>query len=129
VEINLAHSLLAAAEGNFEAAKRYLLQPLSLILMTASQGFMTMMPAMAAPIFHADGHAKKAAELLGLAFSQQVFTIHWLKDMALFIDLQSDLQKQLGAKEFAAAWERGQAMDLMETTKQILHYFETNHAG
>jgi hypothetical protein len=49
--------------------------------------------------------------------------------MALFIDLQSDLQKQLGAEEFAAAWERGQAMDLMDTTRQILHYLEANHAG
>jgi predicted ATPase/class 3 adenylate cyclase len=127
--INLAHCLLAAAEGNFGAAKSVLLQPLSLTLMTASQGFMTMMPALAAPVFHADGHPQKAAELLGRAFSQQVMTIPWLKDMALFIDLQSDLQKQLGAEEFAAAWERGQAMDLMDTTRQILHYLEANHAG
>ncbi len=127
--INVARFLLAAVEGNFGAAKRYLLQPLSLTLMTASQGLMTMMPALAAPVYHADGHPRKAAELLGLAFSQNVMTIPWLKDMALFIDLQSELQNQLGAREFEAAWERGQAMDLMDTTKQVLHYLETNPEG
>jgi len=86
---------------------------------------MTMMPAMAAPVYQNDGHPKKAAELLGLAFSQQVMTIPWLKEMALFIDLQSELRERLGENEFESAWERGQAMDLTETTKQILQYFET----
>jgi hypothetical protein len=44
----------------------------------------------------------------------------WLEKGALFSDLRSDLEATCGADAFATSWERGQALDLVETAESLL---------
>lgn len=124
--INLVKALLEVAKGDFTAAREYLLQPLNLAIMTASQPFLSMIPSLAALILYHDGHPERAAELLGRTFSSPAFVTGWLRQHERLIKFQSELQDSLGPDEFEACWKRGQSLDLMITSKQVLNYIESN---
>ncbi|MEJ2266644.1 MAG: adenylate/guanylate cyclase domain-containing protein [Anaerolineales bacterium] len=122
---NLIKFLLDATKGDFSSARNHLIQPLSLSVMTASQPFMTIILALAALIYGYDGRLEEAVELLGLALSNPAAFFTWLKEYAPLIDLQSELRESLGQEEFEASWQRGQLMDLMATSQQVLKYIES----
>jgi hypothetical protein len=123
--VNLDKFLLDATRGDFSSARNHLIQPLSLSVMTASQPFMTIVLALAALIYGYDGRSEEAVELLGLALSNPAAFFTWLKEYAPLIDLQSELRESLGQEEFEASWQRGQLMDLMATSQQVLKYIES----
>jgi hypothetical protein len=52
--INLDKFLLEVDKGDFEKSREYLLQPLNLMVMTASQPFMSMFPSLAALVIGRD---------------------------------------------------------------------------
>jgi tetratricopeptide (TPR) repeat protein len=122
--MNLDKSLLDIVEGNIIAARQHLLQPLKLSIMTSSQIFMSMVPALLALIAYHDGRAQRSAELLGLAFSAPDFVSGWLHQTEPLSQLQSELLQRLGPDEFEACWTRGQALDLLETSKEALKDIE-----
>jgi tetratricopeptide (TPR) repeat protein len=123
--INLGWFTVEAAKGNFEKARGHLLQPLHLTIMTASQIFLTMLPALAAFIVYHDGRPQRAAELLGITLSSPVLVTGWLKEYRPFIELQSELQESLGQVEFEACLKRGEMLDLMTTSEEVLNYLES----
>lgn len=127
--LNLTTFLVELVKGNIESAVGYLPMPLQLILMTGSQGFMAMMPALAAFVYDHDGRLEKAVELIGLNFRQEAFVVTWLKEWPLLIDLQTKLQEQLGAETYAAAWQRGQEQDLMTVSQAFLLYLQSGGVG
>lgn len=123
--INLDRFLLDADRANFESARKYLLQPLNLSVMTDSRPFMTIILSLAALVYSHDGLAGKAVELLGLGFSQPAFITTGLKQFTLIRDFQFELQRELGQAQFEAAWQRGQLMDLRGAAEQVLTYIES----
>jgi len=123
--INLDRFTVEAAKGNAAAARAYLLQPINLAIMTASQPFMSMIPYLVALIVFHDGRPQRAAELLGLGSSEPAYFTGWLKQYAPVINLQSELRESLGSDEFEACWKRGEMLDLMTTSKEILMYLES----
>jgi predicted ATPase/DNA-binding SARP family transcriptional activator len=120
LQINFARSLLASGKGDYKAAKRDLLQPLKLAVMTSSQPFMTLCVALIA-IFHAhEGRLEAAAEMLGLALNQPVKATGWMASWVLLNQVQAKLQIELGEGAFEAAWERGKLLELKPTSEQML---------
>ncbi|HVU12342.1 MAG TPA: LuxR C-terminal-related transcriptional regulator [Phototrophicaceae bacterium] len=61
-----------------------------------------------------------AAELLGLAFEQPIRASGWLSRWPLITRLRAQLEDQLGAEAYRAAWERGCELDLVSTVTAIL---------
>ncbi len=75
----------------------------------------------AAIIAASEGQTERAAELLALAFHHPTSAAGWLEKFPLVTRLRASLKAELTPKVFAAAWERGQAMDLAETVAILLH--------
>jgi DNA-binding CsgD family transcriptional regulator len=69
------------------------------------------------------GDPTKAVEILALAFSQPPHFIGWMKRWPLLTEFQDELETKLGAANFAAAWERGQKLDLDETIAALRQKF------
>ncbi len=124
LQINFAQSLFASGSGANEAAKRYLLQPLNLAVITSSQPFMTICTALAAILYTDDGRLEPAVELLGLALKQPVKATGWMEQWVLLNHVQAELQVEMGQAAFEAAWERGQSLDLKATTEEVLQELE-----
>jgi predicted ATPase/DNA-binding CsgD family transcriptional regulator len=66
------------------------------------------------------GEPARAAELLALAFSQPPDMMGWMHQWTLLAALRSQLETQLGADDFAAAWQRGEALELDTAVIQLL---------
>ncbi len=63
---------------------------------------------------------ERAAELLSLAFSQPAHVSGWLRHWGMVARLRDDLNRQLGADRYQAAWERGSALSVEQTIAAIL---------
>jgi predicted ATPase/DNA-binding SARP family transcriptional activator len=128
LQINFARSLWASGTGAYEAAKRYLIQPFTLAIMTSSQPFMTLSIASAATLYAHDGRLESAAELLGLALKQPVKATGWIAQWVLLKRIRAELQAEMGQAAFESAWEQGQSLELKAASEQVLRDFEAvNH--
>jgi predicted ATPase/DNA-binding CsgD family transcriptional regulator len=67
-----------------------------------------------------EGRYEPAAELLGLAFSQVPEAGGWLKEWPLLTALRIDLETRLGGGRYAAAWTRGEVLDLVPTIDSLV---------
>jgi len=124
LHINYAKALLAGSDGNDDAAKLHLLQPLRLAIETSSQPYMTLLAALAAVLHAHDGRPEAAAELLGLAFKQPAKVTGWMAQWVLLTRVRAELRANLGQTAFEAAWERGRLFDLKATAEIVLSKFE-----
>lgn len=66
------------------------------------------------------GAPVRAAELLALAFSQPPDITGWMHQWNLLAALRRELESQLGADDFAAAWQRGSTLELDAAVTQLL---------
>ena len=129
LHINFAKFLLSSGTGDYEAAKRHLLQPLTLSVMTSSQYYMTIFIASAAILYANDDRLELATELLGLSLNKPIMVTGWMSHWVLLSRVQAELQDELGQAAFAAAWERGQALDLKAACEEVLRKIETGSKG
>ena len=125
LQINLSRALYTAGIGDEASARRHLLQPLNLAIMTSSQPYMTICSALAAILYAHDGRLEPAAELMGLAFEQAHEVTRWMESWVLMKQVRAELEAGLGSVAFEAAWERGKALDLKATTEGVLREIET----
>jgi len=77
----------------------------------------------AAFIHHHNGNPGRAVELLGLTFSHPKAATGWLEKWPLLIDLQAELEGELGAKAYSVSWERGKQLNLEAVIGDILAEF------
>lgn len=66
------------------------------------------------------GHSERAVSLLGLAYSAPQSLTGWMRKWSLLTEVQNGLESQLGADAFAAAWERGQSLELPVVVAELL---------
>jgi predicted ATPase/DNA-binding NarL/FixJ family response regulator len=66
------------------------------------------------------GQLERAVEILALAWTHPKSPTGWLEQWALLAQLRADLETELGADDFAAAWTRGTQRDLKETVRDLL---------
>ncbi len=62
-------------------------------------------------------------ELLGLAFNHPTSHTGWMEKWPLLTRLRADLEAELGAEVYSAAWERGAALDLETTARALLAHW------
>ena len=110
--------------GNFQAATDLL----RLALLHA-HGYVLQLglTALCAPIaacVHTDiGNPERGVELLALAFTHPNSPTGWLEKWPLISKLRVDLEDELDVETYAAAWERGMALDLEQLNSQLLREF------
>ena len=124
LQISFARSLLACGRGAYETGKNYLLQPLDLAVMTASQPYMTICTAAVAILYALKGRLASATELLGLTLKQPIEATGWIEHWALANQIRAELQDTLGSNTFEAAFLRGKTLDLMAIAESALKEFE-----
>ena len=96
---------------------------LTMLLLTHNAGFvgMTTWPLPVMAILRARaGQEECAVELLALAQTHPLSPNGWQNKWPLLAELRRRLKAELGAETFAAAWERGLALDLDNLVATIL---------
>lgn len=125
LQINFARALLASGKGDDEAARRYLSQLLQAAVMLVSKPHLTLFLPLAAVLLARDGRQEWAAELLGLVLSQPIQVTGWMSQWVLLNQVQAELKAGLGPDVFAAAWTRGESLDLKSAAEKVLQEIET----
>lgn len=74
-------------------------------------------------IIASEGSLLSAVELMGLAFTHPDSTLDWIKKWALIRQVEADLQAELGAADYAAAWEGGKRLHVEQTVEFLLNEF------
>jgi predicted ATPase/transcriptional regulator with XRE-family HTH domain len=80
-----------------------------------SFGFPIMMAwllPVAAVICGHEGQKERAVEVLALASMHPLSAISWLEQWPLLAALRAELEAELGAEAYTAAWERGKGLDV-----------------
>jgi predicted ATPase/DNA-binding CsgD family transcriptional regulator len=67
-----------------------------------------------------EGCTQRAAELLALSFQHPMSATAWLYRWPMLTRLRGELENELGAETFAAAWERGKDLDVEATVDTLL---------
>jgi predicted ATPase/DNA-binding CsgD family transcriptional regulator len=82
------------------------------------------LPCAAALLTWENQHTR-AVELLALAYTHPKSLNDWMKQWPLLVRLQKQLETELGAAVYVAAWERGKTLDLDTTTRELLALYES----
>ena len=109
--------LAACGLGEFQIAKDELR---SALVSDRAPYYIIQCLTLAAIILANEGEAERAVELLELAFHQPGKPKGWLEKLPLLVQVQNELESTLSPKIFAAAQERGQSLDLIETADALL---------
>jgi predicted ATPase/DNA-binding CsgD family transcriptional regulator len=105
--------------GDFHAARQHIHSLLSLAVGLLSVSFIVLaLPVLAMIRAHEDA-SPQAAELLGLAFSAWPHS-GWMEKWPMLTEFRAKLDAELGASAYAAAWERGTTLDILETAKALV---------
>jgi hypothetical protein len=114
---------LAFAMGgleDFKTARKQLHYQIKGTMFFEAEGLQAQCLPVAALITAGQGDLERAAELLALAFHHPAAATGWLEKFPLITRLQERLETELEPEVLAAAWERGQALDLGETITALL---------
>jgi predicted ATPase/DNA-binding CsgD family transcriptional regulator len=65
------------------------------------------------------GQSEQATERLGLAFSYPSSLVGWMEKWPLLLQVRSNLERELGAERFEAAWERGKTLNLETAVAEL----------
>ncbi len=103
------------------AARLHLLKAIEAAVFLKAPGLQAQCLPAAAIIAASEGQTERAAELLALAFHHPASATGWLEKFPLVTRLRASLEADLPPQVFAAAWERGQALDLAETIAILLN--------
>jgi predicted ATPase/DNA-binding CsgD family transcriptional regulator len=83
------------------------------------------LPAACVILAH-EGDTERAAELLGLAFTHPASAPAWMQKWPLLTRLRDQLEAELGAAAYQAAWDRGTSLDLETVVTELLLEFRDN---
>jgi hypothetical protein len=106
--------------GDFSGARIQMQEVLKAAKFYKATGFQVQCLPGAALIAAGEGRLERAAELLALAFHHPAAATGWLGKFPLVTRLRQMLESELSEEVFAAAWERGKALDLDETVESLL---------
>ena len=120
---NLGIAIATVGLDDDQTAEAHLIEILEYALQTGTQGLMTRCLPVAAVIIAHNGDKQRAVELLGLAFTHPKSATGWMVNWPLLTRFRADLEAELGAAAYDAAWERGAKLDLEATAADLLHTF------
>jgi predicted ATPase/DNA-binding CsgD family transcriptional regulator len=105
-------SIAAYGLGDWETARQCALSLLRSLLNRPWPGYVIWPLPVIALLLADEGQSERAAALLGLAFNYLPGATGWLEKWPLLSRLRVDLETAVGAEGYAAAWERGKALDI-----------------
>ena len=116
----LAYRLSACGRGDTAAALTSLLSEWALPITLQWPSFILRDLPVTAFILAEAGALVRAAELLAMGRAHPACPVGWWEQMDLVRTLEARLQDGLSPAEYAAAQERGPAMDVQETAQTLL---------
>ena len=87
----------------------------------------TLALPVAALILAHNGDHKRAAQLLGLAFTHPKSATGWMEQWPRLTHLRADLEAELCTEAYEAAWAHGATLDLETTAADLLRHFDGDH--
>jgi predicted ATPase/DNA-binding CsgD family transcriptional regulator len=112
----------ACGLGDFEGAIPYIVPALKFAIRLRSPVFMILNLPVAAVLLAHRGEIGRAAEVLSLAWNHPYAPRYFELD-PLITRLREDLENELGAEVYRAAWERGRSLDLDAVVQELLAEF------
>ena len=76
-----------------------------------------------ASILTSSGNCQRSAKLVGLVFHHNEYVAVQAFSWPLMVNLQRDLEAELGAEAYAAAWHQGAQLDLATAVEELLVEF------
>lgn len=122
----LAHLGLAIAGCGLEdymSAKRNICLALKQSIKLHSPSFSILCLPVASIILAYDVNPESAVELIALAFTYPDSGLAWMKKWPLIVELEADLETELGAPLYAEVWERGRYLDLEQVVNDLVKEF------
>lgn len=119
----MANLVLAIAEwglGEFESAWERLRAGLYSVNHARLYAAQTWYLGIMALLLHAEHDPARAAEVLALALRHPASPTGWYAGWPALTRLRASLERDLGPAAFAAAWERGAALDLAALVRDLL---------
>ncbi len=118
--------LAVAACGleDYPTARHYFLVSLKLASSFDDYRGMTIALPVAAILLNHEEHRERAVEILGLAFHHPASARVWMEQWPLLTRLRAQLEAELGAAAYTAAWERGATSELETVTASLLQHFQ-----
>lgn len=109
--------------GDYQAARRSLKPTLESAQALRGPAFATLcLPVMAVIRAH-EAEPEEALSLLALAFTHPASTPTWLEKWPLLIDLQAELQAELGPETYARVWREGKELSLDMVTDDFMREY------
>ncbi len=121
--------IAACGLGDYQTARRYLQVALECAVAVQSIGGMALPLPSAALVLANEGRKEQAVELLALAFNHPASANGWLQIWPLLTRLRTQLEGELGAAAYAAAWERGKSSDLATVAAGLLDHFQPDQSS
>jgi tetratricopeptide (TPR) repeat protein len=112
-------SLSACCLKKHDVARQQLRTAVELVITLRSKGYAALILPVIALLYNKLGKREQAVELLALGHKHLPQATGWLENWSLFVQLQTDMETDLGPSAFISTWERGQNLDLWSTTKQL----------
>ena len=117
---SVAVGLATGGLHDTQMARQYLYSALQIADRFNISGFRLLCLPCAAILLTNYRQPVRAVEMIALAFTHHKFPDGWLRKWPLMTSLCDDLEAELGAVAFAAAWERGALLDLLQVTRDLL---------
>jgi LuxR family maltose regulon positive regulatory protein len=118
--------LAACGLGDYETARSANQRALQFSRRLSAPGrYLWHLPAACVIIAHS-GDSERASELLGLAFTHPASAPAWMEKWPLLTRLREQLEAELGADAYQAAWERGETLDLEKVVTELILEFQDN---
>ena len=116
----------AVGQGNFQLARDHLRPWLHEYTSRPTQLYtVTLFPIIAILLVHED-RPEQAVELLALRDHVRPGATDRFSNWALLEQVRNDLESELGAEAYAAAWKRGANLDLQTVAEALLVEFAAN---
>jgi predicted ATPase/DNA-binding CsgD family transcriptional regulator len=109
--------------GQLEQCQQYLCARLLNLLVEQDVKRLVNSIVVAALLVAHEGAKEYAVELLGSAFNHPTAITGWMEKWSLLTRLRADLEGEMGAEAYCAAWERGKTLDLEATVRALLAHW------
>jgi predicted ATPase/DNA-binding CsgD family transcriptional regulator len=123
IAVILAHLGLSIAYCGFDdcrGAKHHIHLALQNAITLRIPAFSILCLPVIAVVLAFEDKPEQAVELMGLAFTHPDSTLDWIKKWPLIGQIDMDLEAELGSADYAAAWERGQILDVEQVVQDLL---------
>jgi hypothetical protein len=110
-------SIAACGKEDFHTAKKFYQGWLKSSYHAALKTW--LLPISAVVLAH-EGEIKRAVEIIGLILTHPLSPSGWMEKWSLLTRLRADLEAELGSEAYAAAWERGKALELEAILQEVL---------